>query len=237
MKKKVILTIVLVMLMPIIFTTKVNANLQSRPGAAPLYSRTVSDFFIMARNMEQPNESFGLSATIDQANGNETSPSNGIDVHMMKNTEYGTAVMLGASSYGDIPVVAQQINTNSITGNKTGMYMNASDKYTYTASYLNAGTTANVSKMIIASQRYWNKYTVANASTGYKSGDGTYETDKWKNASYNAWVTTTYPVFMRGRLGIFSFLNSHMSAGSSVAHGNASNYSGTRAVVVCAPGI
>jgi len=223
MKKKVILAMVLVAILPIIFGTKVNANLQSRPGAGALRNRTASDFFIMARNMERANESFGLNATIDQANGNETSESNGIDVHMMKNTEYGTAVMLGASAYGSIPAVAAQINTNSITGNKTGMYMNASGTYTYTASLVTGVNTTNFARIVAAAQRYRNNYTTANSSR--KLGDATVETQGWKGASQTGWVSL---FFARGYGGVFSFVN---------GDGSATSNSGSRAAVVCAPGI
>ena len=227
MKKKIILTIVLGMLIPIIFTTKVNAQLQSRPGAAVLYSKTVNDFFIMARNMEQPNESFGLNAVINQANGEETSTPNGIDVHMIKNTEYGTAIMLGASSYGSIPTAtAQQVKTNTITGNKTGVHMNYINTYIYTASYMTGGITTYVGKLVAASQRYRNNYATTNAS--YKPGDATTETTGWRSASQSAWVVSGHPVFIRGYSGVFVF--NHYNG---VAVGSY----GSRVAVVCAPGI
>jgi hypothetical protein len=103
MRKKQILTIMLGgIIILAALTTKVQANLQSRPEVTSLVNKSAEEFFIMSRNMEQSNESFGLNATIDQSNGTETSASNNIDVHMAKNTEWGTAVMLGASNYGEI---------------------------------------------------------------------------------------------------------------------------------------
>ena len=98
--------ILLILVMAIIFPTISKANLQSRPDKDSLTNKTVSDFFLLCRQMETSTGPLGLNVTIstDGDKVEETTQSKGIDVHMIKNTEYGTAAMLAASAYGDCPV-------------------------------------------------------------------------------------------------------------------------------------
>ncbi len=57
------------------------------------------------------------------------SSNNGIDVHMMRTTEYGAIAILSASGYGN-PSNAQAIT--STTGNETGIILNT-NCYEWTA--------------------------------------------------------------------------------------------------------
>lgn len=196
MKRKLILTIVIMFLIiTAILTTKVQAQLQSRPNTLRLVNKSINDFIIMARNMEAPNQSFGLNATIDQSNGTESSASNNIDVHIIKNTEYGAIAMLSASAYGDHPGGTYVSSTN----NNTGVY-NLS--YGQDSQGLNSTMTAASVGTLNFSQKYWNKYTSINSS--YKNGDATFETKGWKGSTANAWFTSTAQVLGRDR-GLFGF--------------------------------
>ncbi len=229
MKRKIILTTIIGIATMLAITTKVQANLQSKPGA-PALNATVSDFFIKSRNMEGPNESFGLSATINQDTGAE-SASNGIDVHMVKNTEYGAAIILGSSAYGGITsstAADQQVSPNTLTGNNTGMIMNESTRWTYTASYITGGMNSYVTKMIASSQRYWNSYAGTTPATHYKKGDATTEMTGWRNAGNATWSRPSAGVFGRGVSGVFSFYPDF---------GNAHSHFGSRVVAVVSPGI
>ena len=97
--------ILLILVMAIIFPTISKANLQSRPVEEAL-SKKASQFFLLCRQMETSGGPLGLSAEISTAEDKvtEITSPNGIDVHMIKNTEWGTAAMLSASVYGDCPV-------------------------------------------------------------------------------------------------------------------------------------
>ena len=204
-RRKIILTMVVAIIaIALGFTTRVEAQLQSRPGATALTTKTVSDLFIMARNMEAPNQTFGLNATIDQNNGTE-STSNNIDVHMIKNTEWGAILMLGASAYGYIPAAVASQSGASTTGNNTGVYnMAVNGKWFNTASSVNGATNANMTKMTSAPQRYWNNYGSTEAT--YKTGDATIETKGWRNGGAGAWLSTSYPLLSRGNNGgMFSY--------------------------------
>ena len=97
--------LLLIIMLAIIHPTISKANLQSRPGVTSLVNITASNFFLLCRQMETSGGPLGLSATIEVQDNKvkETSDSNGIDVHMINNTEYGTAAMLSASAYGNCP--------------------------------------------------------------------------------------------------------------------------------------
>ena len=103
--KKITILIFLAIAIVAFLPTISCASLQSRPETASLVSTTASQFFLLSRQMETSAGPMGLSATIEVVSNKvqETSTSNNIDVHMIKNTEYGTAAMLAASVYGNCP--------------------------------------------------------------------------------------------------------------------------------------
>ena len=137
MVKKLSIIIVVAMLAVILFTGNVNANLQSRPGVTSLYSKTASEFFELCRKMETSSGPLGLNATIGVQSNKvvESSSSNNIDVHMIKNTEYGAAAILSASDYGACPT--GNSDTASTTGNNSGIMQMAGGKYEYVAGIYN----------------------------------------------------------------------------------------------------
>ena len=116
--------LLLIAMLAIIFPTVSSANLQSRPGVKSLKYKTASEYFLLCRQMETSSGPLGLNATIEVKNIDnkeqvvETTDPNGIDVHMIKNTEYGTAAMLSASAYGDCPYGSSDSDSNDTTTRK-----------------------------------------------------------------------------------------------------------------------
>ena len=99
LKNKIIATSVVAIIMTAFNVNISNAVLESRPDSASLVNKTASEFFALIRQMETSDGPLGLNATVSD-DGTETSSSNNIDVHMIKNTEYRTVGMLAASVYG-----------------------------------------------------------------------------------------------------------------------------------------
>ena len=117
---KFLIILICLLLISMIFSGNVNAAIQSRPGFSALVNQTVVEQFTEIREMETESGPMGLKATLDETSYNDTS-GNGIDVHMIKNTEWGAVLMLSLSSYGG--ATQSQIQTYSTgTNNYTGVY-------------------------------------------------------------------------------------------------------------------
>lgn len=241
-KKTIAIFLVAILL---IFNLSINshANVQSvsNGNGRGLVNTTSSQFFALIRQMESSTGPMGLNAEIDSSTGAETSPSNGIDVHMIKNTEWGAVTLLmdsdfGAKAAGTGTSLAE--NVRSTTGNATGVYeMYSGWEYvagmydgtyesppSYRANLYNRihdGANLKPSKYVNA---YSNPTDVTTDYSGQKPGDATGETARWKSASSANFVTSDYPVFGRGGSGAFSF-----GRGS----GNVDSYNSSRAAVVC----
>jgi hypothetical protein len=224
MRRKQILTIILGATIALAaFTTKVQANLQSRPGLPSLVSTTANDFFIKSRNMEQSGEALGLNASINQDNGTETSGSNNIDVHMAKSTEWGTVAILASSIYGTVPSGS---STVPIPNNKTGVDQMAGGKYEYTTGIYDTAT-GNASKIKAADAKYKNIYNSSNSTTGIL-GDATIETERWKGGSNGGLPNSSYYTFVRGYGGLFGFYLNYYSY-----RGDGNTAVSSRVAVVC----
>lgn len=198
------------------------AGLQARPGAKSLASQTAYDFFRRIRGMEKEGGTLGLKAQIDETSFLDSSK-NGLDIHMAKNTEWGTAAMLAASIYGSAP---SGKSDESTTGNKTGIYQMADNLWEY-AIGIYSDANQHTEKIKNADPRYYDLYTSTKKEDAYKLGDATYETNGWKNAEYKGFIdNSSYRIFMRGMNGIFSVDG---RAGTS-------NWQYlSRAVIVCGP--
>ena len=157
----------------------------------------------------------GLNATIDGTTFLDSS-NNGLDIHMAKNTEWGTAAMLAASSYGIAPSGNSFAST---TGNATGIYQMANGLYEYVAGIWDT-SNSYMSKIKTADSRYYDLYSSATA----KVGDATLETKYWKGANRASFVSASNPIFVRSNSSLFGFDN---------GNGNSYSSSGSRAVVVC----
>ena len=195
----------LMVILILVFPTASNASLQSRPDATSLVSKTASEFFLLCRQMETSSGPLGLNATIEVQDDKvvETSNSNGIDVHMIKNTEYGTAAMLAASAYGNCPGPSI---TASTTKNESGIMQMAGGESEYVAGIYNKSNFWNT-YIYNADARYKNVYESNVAADAYIPGDATYETSNWKGTSRGTFVSSSSPVFgdRGGYYGIFYF--------------------------------
>ena len=138
----------------------------------------------------------GLSETLN-TDLTPSSDSNGIDVHMMKTTEYGAIAILSASEYGN-PSNDKAIT--STTGNSTGVALN-----TNYAEWTAGGTRTILGE----NSRYFDSYTTSETSA--KIGDALGNTTTvnpgcagWHLAYESYWVTSGEN-FLRGYGGIFSY--------------------------------
>ena len=124
------LLIILSFSLIILLTTGVNANYQSVPIGI---SKSATEWITDIRQKESSGKCMGLNEEIDTTTGLATTKANDIDVHLLKNTEYGAILILGASDYGkqgtDITARRMDRGTTSgtdvqasTTGNKYGIY-------------------------------------------------------------------------------------------------------------------
>lgn len=240
MKNKIKKVLVLIILMILILSIpgSVQANVQSVKNNytdRTNYKCTIGlqDGFLKIRQMESCTGPMGLNATINSSTGEETSDSNNIDAHMIKNTEWGAMVMLMDSDYGSKQSGNGTWDTSSSTGNATGIY-----EIFYGNEWV-AGMikTKNKYNEILyntikdGKSKYVNLYTNRTDATDfsdYKIGDATAETVRWKNPINCSFVTSTNCMFLRGAGGAFSFENQQGHGAGSI-----STYITTRAVVVC----
>lgn len=149
------------------------------------------------RSMENSGGGMGLSET-QGTDLTSTSGSNSIDVHMMRATEYGAIAILSASGYGN-PSNDKVITTT--TENKTGIYFSCYN-YEFVAGGLENNIFPNTNK------KYYDTYTTERSSA--RVGDALGETTNngcqgWHLTSTSNWVNSSYPYFIRGGHGLFSF--------------------------------
>ncbi len=216
MKKitKAVLIITLMISLQILFSVKeVNAGLQSNPNTNSVGKMdVVANWIKNIRKVETTVGSMGFDETIDEGTLKATSDSNGIDIHMMKSTEYGAIAILSASGYGN------SSNANILTtttGNKTGVIINT-NYWEWVAGGLSGYSFLGVNK------KYYDAYTASNNSAKIGDALGNASTTNpgcagWHNASTYKWVKDVLPYFIRGRGGIFS-INYEQSTGSSAAY-------------------
>ena len=164
MKKKIMISfLMIVMLFSTLLLSTVDASsYQSRPNATYV-NTTANNFAVNIRKMEAVGGTLGMEATIDGTTLLQTNAANGLDVHMIKNTEWGTE-MLTLSAYGS----SKSTKTESSTGNASGIYQltgyvvpNTCSRFydfEYTAGIADGQTGSNISVLANADSRYVNKY-------------------------------------------------------------------------------
>lgn len=170
-KKKVFIIIILTIIVSIMFMNTSNAALQSNNGTKKAYN--ISDWLKNIRNMEASGGTFGLNAEIDENSLLDKGESNGLDVHMEKNTEYGALAILSASSYGNPEVINSK--EKSTTGNSTGVVMENVE--------LVAAITDTMSTNIDSRYKNFYQKDASNKFIFFK-GDAMEETKNWNNAAY-----------------------------------------------------
>ncbi len=218
-KKKIIIGVVIMMgmaLMPI----PSKAVLQANPNTNGTNGKSdsVENWMTNIRKMETKNQAMGLEETIDNTTKKSASGSNGIDVHMIKSTEWGTVAILSVSGYGN----SKKMNESPIkstTGNKSGVY------FPLTSYEITAGGI----KQIISSGIDKKYYDVYESSDNVKIGDAL-GTDKTKNPGCRywhgggmRWCNQNYPCIQRGN-------------STSLFHIEDGGNGISRAVVVCGEG-
>ena len=239
MRRKFLVSFLLFIFVFFFIATISNAAYQSRPGFTALTNVTASDFFENIRKMETSEGPMGLNATLGEDFSD--SSGNGIDVHMIKNTEWGAVAMLASSGYGaGTDSAAGTYSTGS--NNYTGVYGLGNGNWEYTATLTSTASAASVRTNLEKAykgngKKYLDYYTLQNSSTNtsyssfpHKVGDATVETMNLFTGTKNL-VTAGNPCFIRGNSnngGILSFNNNNGNANSNYA---------SRAVAVCGSGL
>ena len=218
-KVKLLALAIMLVTMTLMPVGQVKAALQANPNTQYTKKDSATNWISSFRQMEAAGGAMGLNETLK---GDLTSESsNGIDVHMMRTTEYGAIAILSASGYGN-PSNAQAIT--STTGNETGVMLNTNN-WEWTAGGLQGSIFSGVNS------RYFDTYTGNQSSARAGDALGSSTTTNpgaagWHSASFSNWVKSSSPYFIRGGNGIFSF------SGSNASY----NFYG-RGVVVCGAGL
>ena len=217
-KAKLVTLIIMLAMVVCLPVSNVKAALQANPNTHYKKMDAIGNWMVNIRNMEKEGQAMGLS---EELNTDYTSKSsNGIDVHMMKSTEYGAIAILSASGYGNSKTL-QESSVKTTTENKTGVYFSGAD-WEWVAGGGSGNPVANMNS------KYYDKYgsTIATAKVGDALGDKNV-TNKgcrgWHGASYSGWAGSY--CFVRGDGGLFSF-----------DYGGGSSYYG-RGVAVCGAGL
>lgn len=194
-RTKIIVSIIFMLISIMLCTTNVQAVMQSRPDEESAKKRS-DIFFKEIRNMEST--CLGKTMNLDTTSYLDTS-GNGVDVHMAKNTEWGTVALLAASAYGEAPTGQSDAST---TGNATGVYQMADGTWEYVAGIYNTSKIV-ASYIKPKDSRYYDLY--EGASTSYaRTGDATVCVN-WKGASERSFVSSSDCIFKRGGGALFGY--------------------------------
>ena len=221
-KVKLLALAIMLVTMTLMPIGQVKAALQANPNTQYTKKLEPTDWIKEFRQMETAGGAMGLNETLN-TDLTSSSGSNGIDVHMMRTTEYGAIAILSASGYGN-PSNDNAITTT--TGNETGVILNTNKSWEWTAGGLQGKIFSGVNR------RYFDTYTDNQSSARAGDALGTSKTSNpgaagWHKAAQSSWVASSYPYFSRGYVGIFSFYIT----------GDYGNTSYGRGVVVCGAGL
>ena len=224
--KRVLIIIFIAIISIIAMPNKTNAGLQANKGGTSLDTTTVSAFFTGMRRMETQYGTLGKNAVLNEKFLDTTE--NGIDSHMILNTEWGTVALLTDSIFGVGTGISGSNNDATSTGNASGVYNLANEKFEYTATTCDE-TSNNYNKIMVeADARYFNHYSYTNKIQELP-GDAV-DCRQWlSGANSNYYVTTSSPTQIRS--------NGKTLFGLSNSTGFAAGGCGTRAVVVCGEGL
>ena len=222
-KVKLLALAIMLVTMTLMPVGQVKAALQANPNTQYTKQDSATNWISNFRKMETAGGAMGLNETIS-TDLTSSSGSNGIDVHMMKTTEYGAIAILSASGYGN-PSNASAITTT--TGNETGIIINT-NQWEWTAG-------GGPSFLSTVNNKYIDRYTTSSTSAKAGDGLGTSTTTNpgtagWhkSSASYSYWLNDGSYGFKRGKGGFFSF--------NGYNYGASGSYYG-RGVVVCGAGL
>lgn len=208
-KKKLIILIGTILILIIFINSKSYAALQANGAAGT--QQIINNWIVNIRKMEALGGGMGLTETI-KTDLTPNTPSNNLDVHMEKNTEYGAMAILSASSYGNPNKVP---NGGTTTGNKTGIVINFNSELVAAGNdwYGSASSSflQNVPNVRTAAGKYKHIYEIQkqiNPITPTLKGDAMAETSGWHDGTSN-WYTlvvgTLYPIVRSHKGSIFSY--------------------------------
>ena len=228
MKKVTILSIILMIMLAL--PTVANAGYQSKPGVS-YTSVTADNHFENCRNMEVEGGVLGLKEEL--ATDYSGTTQNGIDAHMILNTEWGTIALLTNSTYGIGREIAGTSSTKTSTGNSTGVY-NLARGVEYTATTYSGTSSSYSTKLRSSKDCYFNSYSSATP----KKGDAL-NCQGWLSTTMKETATTSKPVYIRGYYGLFGYSSDSGAYRGGYNGYDASSYKyyNSRAVVVCAAGL
>ena len=184
-----------------------------KPNVQSLRYKAVSYQFRDARQMEKANNAYGFpqsSSTTFNWNGNLTGDTNNIDIHMMKNTEWGAVTYLSHSKYGinkEIAINSQNTYTTGCGPQSSGSTSSGSTCNAYNTELgQTSSTTGNV----------YGVYDMSGGSFEYTMGNVVNSSNQFYTSSASNWSTTSTPLakyydsytyndssttYTRGRLG------------------------------------
>lgn len=207
--KLLILTIMLVAL-AVLPAGQAKAVLQSNPNTHYKKTDTPTNWMKTIRQIETSGNAMGLSEELDTDLTPKDGKSNGVDVHMMKSTEYGAIAILSASGYGNSQTL-QSSSEKTTTGNKTGIYFSGAS-YEWVAGGLSGSIFSGINA------RYYDTYTTDrnSARAGDALGLATAANPGckgWHAARLSDWVfnpagtspTKLNNYFARGGNGLFDY--------------------------------
>ncbi len=203
-------------------TSTTESTVIIKPNVQSLRYKAVSYQFRDARQMEKANNVYGFpqsSSTTFNWNGNLTGDTNNIDIHMMKNTEWGAVTYLYHSKYGR----CTNGKCEEITINNCGTFTTGIGADTVSASSSSATCTTDKNKYNgesgVKASTTGNVYGVYDMSGGsweYTMGNVVTPSNQFYSSSAQNWSTATYPLakyydsytyngsyttYTRGRLG------------------------------------
>ena len=178
---------------------------------------TVNDEGTSTKIAVRPGVTSWRSTKIGDMYTNAKAYATNLNSHMLKNSEWGAVAYLTESKYGrngeEVTINDNSsyitadagISTNpeqSSTGNETGIYDLSGGAYERVAAYYTGGNSTSLndygsSLVNETDKKYVTAYTGTTASSAYKPGDATYETNRWHSDSANL-VNSSYPFFVRG---------------------------------------
>lgn len=210
--RKIKIILVISILIGMCMSTKSQAGLQANKGGATLDNQTPDTFYTKIREMESKTGTLAVDADSDDSK-------NGIDCHMVKSTEWGTAALMATSIFGTIP---EKRTDNSTTGNESGIYQMANSRREWTTGFLTGNPNGNYSIIYNAEDKYKTIYTESKAE---HSGDGLEFGNNENFSSDNR-------VLSRGIKSLFNFGGSDWNGSDTSGYVSNSKIT-SRAVVVC----
>ena len=231
--KSLIILMGIILISVIFINNRSYAALQS--NGTPGTQQILNNWIVNVRKMESLGGGMGLMENIN-ANLTPNTPSNNVDIHMEKNTEYGAMAILSASSYGNPNKVPDGGTT---TGNKTGIVINFNKELVATG-INNSFVLAKQPNLGNAASKYKHLYDFEDTMRPILKGDAMIETNGWHGAFCKWKVKSPYAVIVRAYSGsLFSYymyaLDDH--AGHGEDNVNCKKQYSSRAAMVCGEGI